>query len=102
MQKLSQIFSKKSKTKYINKSIDSNISGITVVSSFSSSDKIISSNLSISPAALLKYENGLYSIFNQIFPKLYNNTFNSIFDRRNRTFFYDMKNIKNAKNTAII
>ena len=50
-----------------------------------------------------QYKNGrnnnynYYSLFNQMLPKIYNNTFNSKFGRRNRIFFYDMKKIGEIK-----
>ena len=43
-----------------------------------------------------------FSLFNQMFPKLYNNIFNSKFGRRNRIFFMIWKICEEAKNTAII
>ena len=45
---------------YNNKSIESNMSGTTVVSLIITTEKIISVNLGDSRAAIFKYENGLY------------------------------------------
>ena len=45
---------------YNNKNIESNMSGTTVVSLFITPEKIISSNLGDSRAALFKFDNGLY------------------------------------------
>ena len=57
---ITNIFKKINNEVYNNKSMDSNMSGTTVVSLFLTSDKIITSNIGDSRAALFKYENGLY------------------------------------------
>ena len=54
------IFKKINNEVYNNKSIESNMSGTTVVSLFITTEKIICANLGDSRAAIFKYENGLY------------------------------------------
>ena len=57
---ITNIFKRINNEVYNNKSMDSNMSGTTVVSLFLTSDKIITLNIGDSRAALFKYENGLY------------------------------------------
>ena len=57
---ITNIFKKINNEVYNNKSIESNMSGTTVVSLFITTEKIICANLGDSRAAIFKYENGLY------------------------------------------
>ena len=57
---IANIFKKINEEVYNNKSMESNMSGTTVVSLFLTTEKMISSNIGDSRAALFKYENGLY------------------------------------------
>ena len=57
---ITNIFKKINNEVYNNKSIESNMSGTTVVSLFITTEKIICANLGDSRAAMFKYENGLY------------------------------------------